>query len=565
MKIFFSSFAAALSMGLGASARSMSSSDLDYWRRQPLGPAMWHFGADGVTIYSEDGGRVLKEIRSDVGVCPEAEQCSRFTGECAMSSDCGYNYLPVSDGHRYVWAINHAWTYRLDVFDIDTGDYAGYVPTCESPLEADYFPPRREMWIRCAGTTEEEPGYVDVVSTNSLSTNHGGVDLPVGPMGRQYGFGIEVDVTLGNYGYSAPYNMNFFAQIDLSSRKIVANHTFPPEVHSTYDVQYSPANRHIYGKARVCCTCGSPGADKESCGRGAARPVTVLTGPSADAGALQNGTCGSGCEGSAADPGVFEFDTVSKTFLGFHNGPAENGATPYASPDGKYVMLTTHDGGATTRILKAGANGEASTVAATIPLDMAATADATNEAVVDVAFIEDGTRNFIVIAGSANNEAAFIDMDDDFRMVKVAFSNNPEPTSEGRRNVEWVVGTDFVWIDGAGTEEMYVLEVGETIDTARVVRTLTDIKGGWVIHVENHARQETVQSFMAAEASTNSTTQAVAIAALIVGCVAFCAAVWLGATRTVAAAADAPKGAARNNPELSSVAGNVSLGSKQVA
>jgi hypothetical protein len=318
----------------------MSSSDAYYWKKEALGSSMWIFNEDGLKVYSNDGLEIKHKVGPEVGTF-----ASSF-------------YEIQSDGHKYVWVAGGA---RVEVFDIDTGDYAGYVPSCGNPaMELRYLPTRQEMWLRCSRTTDDESGHIDVFSTNSLSSNHEGITLPGA---YNYGWGLEVHSTLGNSGYAAPYNANYLYEIDLSSKEIIANYTFPDGVASTYDLAYSPTNKHIYGKARVCCSCGYVGADlgEDLCpGYGGQGQVIVKTGPNASPD-LQNGKCGDGCEGSTADTiGVFEFDTVSKTYVehqASHNGVAGNGATAMTSPDGKYIVLATHDGGETVRVLKAGSNG----------------------------------------------------------------------------------------------------------------------------------------------------------------------------------------------------------------
>jgi len=468
MKII-SAFVAAVSLGL-ADARIMSSSDAYYWQKEALGSTMWLFNKDGLQVYSNDGMELKNEV----------------TG----LNKTGF-YEVQSDGHRYVWVANGV---QVDVFDINTGDYAGYVPSCGNPaMELRYLPTRQEMWLRCARSSNDEAGKIDVFSTNSLSSNHAGVVFPgMSGSSANYGWGLEIHSTLGNSGYAAPYNKNYLYEIDLSNKTIIGNYSFPEEVHSTYDLTYSPTNKHIYGKARVCCSCGFEGADIEcpnsrSTGLPTNETVTVKTGPTAST-EPQRGACGGSCEGSSADTiGVFEFDTVSKAFAASHNGVANNGVTAMSSPDGKYIVLATRDGGETVRILKAGMNGVPATVAADIPVAFGGDEDAGKKTVGDVAFIEDENRNFMVIAGWGNNEVAVVDLDDDYRMVKIMLTDNTETTASGVRNVEWAVGSNYVWIDGPQVDEMYVVEIGSTIDSAKVSNVI-EAKGGFVIHVDNYER-----------------------------------------------------------------------------
>lgn len=325
-------------------ARIISTSDAYYMKREPLGSSMWIFNSEGVTIYSDDG-KELKKVGSEVGL-----------NEPSF-------YEVAADGHQYVWAAKSNEG-KVEVFDIDTGDYAGYVPSCGNPaMEMRYLPTRQEMWMRCARASDSESGHIDVFSTNSLSTNHQGITLPGN---TNYGWGLEVHSTLGNSGYASPYNAKYIYELDLSSKELVANFTLPEEINSVYEMTYSPTNRHIFGKARVCCSCGGTNKDLAECpisrysGEKMSYPVIVKNGPSASD-ETQEGICGGSCEGSSADTiGVFEFDTTSKTFIANHNGVKNNGATAIVTSDGKYIILGTHDGGETVRVLKAGANGEPS-------------------------------------------------------------------------------------------------------------------------------------------------------------------------------------------------------------
>ncbi len=61
----------------------------------------------------------------------------------------------------------------------------------------------------------------------------------------------------------------------------------------------------------------------------------------------------------AASLGVAEFDTVGKTFVANHDILVGTGygSEPYASPDGKYILLMPHDGGKYVRVMRPGKNG----------------------------------------------------------------------------------------------------------------------------------------------------------------------------------------------------------------
>ena len=331
-----------------------NSADIYFHEKPALGASMWHFSADGLTIYSPKGD-VLKAHR-------KSTICKPYVGYSdTLQEDCNY-FTMKSDGHKYVWAASMTSPPRVDAFDIDTGEYAGYHETCAAPLDLAYHPARNEMWLRCAQQNEDNTGEIDVFSSGSLSSDHELIHL--NGTSRPYGR-IAVHSEMGPYAYASSYNMNHLSELNLSTKKVVEEYTIP-KAYGSYGMVFSPKNEHLYMRARVCCTCGPiPEADVESCGRygpPTGSPVLVQTGPSASLNP-QNGTCGGGCLGSSADTiGVAEFDTVSKTFVGEHNVKAGTGfgADPIASPDGQHILLLPTDGGKYVRVLKPGQNGASS-------------------------------------------------------------------------------------------------------------------------------------------------------------------------------------------------------------
>lgn len=290
-------------------------------------------------------------------LCPEYMSWSG-----TVSNDC-YYYAYASDGHKYVWAASMAGDHHVQAFDIDTGDYAGYLNTCSTPLNMEYHPVRREMYVRCAQEDPENghPGEIDVFSSATLSS-----DLPMirfNATRRPYGR-MVVHSSLGPFAYSLAYDQSYISELDLSSKEVSGTYEIP-DAYGGYDATYSPINQHLYFRSRVCCTCNTgniTGADVESCGRGPGSPVMVKTGPSKSS-ELQIGVCSSGCEGSPADTiGVVEFDTVNKVIVDNHNIKDGTGwgADPVASPDGKWIVLLGNDGGQYIRLMQPAGNGESS-------------------------------------------------------------------------------------------------------------------------------------------------------------------------------------------------------------
>jgi hypothetical protein len=440
---------------------------------------MWHFSADGLTIYSPDGSKKLKEH-------PKKTICKPYVSwRGGISEDC-YFFSMASDGHKYVWAASLAGTHKIEVFDIDSGDYVGYRPTCSTPIDLEYHPGRHEMWIRCAQKTNDQPGEIDVFSSSSLSAEleHINFNETYRPYGR-----ISIHSSMGTYGYAAANDQNDIIELDLSS-KTVNNRFEYPNLHGFYDMTYSPVNRHLFVRARVCCACGFEGASFAECSN--PRLVNVLTGP--NAGMMNvNGTCGAGCEGKVADSvGVVEFDTLNGEGITSHNIKEGSGfgADPVASPDGKYILLLPNDGGAYVRIIMPGANGEPSTVVHDVPT---AFQGGTRGSIVvsDMAFVQDEDKDILILGSSKDNDVVIVDLNDsNFRMRKLALTTAAESTGGSTRKLEWAVGTNFVWVDGGEAKQQYILEVPDgNIDNVKLLRTVNGVTSGQLIFVNNYERE----------------------------------------------------------------------------
>ena len=95
---------------------------------------------------------------------------------------------------------------------------------------------------------------------------------------RAYGFSV-FHSSLGNFGYATVNNLDVIFKVDMAARESVANFTLD-KAYSAYDMTYSKANRHLFLRSRVCCTCGFEGADASTCGRGQGRQgINIQTGP----------------------------------------------------------------------------------------------------------------------------------------------------------------------------------------------------------------------------------------------------------------------------------------------
>lgn len=73
-----------------------------------------------------------------------------------------------------------------------------------------------------------------------------------------------------------------------------------PKSVGTDEHAFSAANKHIFARTYVCCSCGVDKATGAACGGRGLRNVTVEYGPSASP-HPQEGYCGLFCRGTAAD------------------------------------------------------------------------------------------------------------------------------------------------------------------------------------------------------------------------------------------------------------------------
>lgn len=549
------------------------------------GPTMWILGTTGMRIFNPDGSIELVST-------PPEDICHNVTGYRGgpPSLSCSF-YDVVSDGKKYVWAAVSRGVSKIDVFDIDTGGVVGSFETCATPRDLEYHPLRDEIWVRCMGANDEFSGYMDVFSVSSPTGDTiASIDLTGNHTFSAYGYSV-IDNTLGDVGYASSWNQNKLFKYDLSAREVLEEFEMP-NAYGAYEVAYSAVNKHIFIRASVCCSCGFVGSDMgEDCGRYGSDNVTISTGP--NAGKVMPGQCGR-CDGLAIDSiGVYEFDTQTDTIVDHHTMADGTGGDPFGSPDGRHIVLVGRNGGEVLRILEAGKNGEKSSVLYDLELGFS-TLDQEDSAVYnDFAFIqsngeEDGVkRDMIVIAAGTENTVALVDLmvkdsSGNPKVTKITLGSSEDVTARrNRRQVEWVIGTSYVWIDGTDAEEVYVVDLDK-----KTSKTITGFTTSKMISVENYERkriakvvadqikvlkitddadqvqQSSSSSAVLTEpapvAADSDKTDAVGIAALIVG---LCAIV-VGIANMVAMTAfknknNAPSGGTNNE--------EISLGSKNVA
>lgn len=470
-----------------------------------LGNTMWHFGRNGLNIFSPDGGTLVKELGADT-VCHN----TTGYGGSGWRIRCDF-YDVVSDGKKYVYAAVARGVAKINVFDIDSGNMVGSLPSCESPNDLDYHSLRDEVWIKCYDVGGIS-SFIDVVSASGISAD---IETNITLVDSDYSRGYLVtDPTLGDVGYATDRESPNLYKIDLSERKVMDDGKIPvPVAHGLEQIVYSKVNGHIYARSTVCCTCGFEGADMgPDCGRYGGRNVTVTTGPWANPDEIQSGQCGYRCDGNENTDiiGVYEIDTKTNKIVAQHLMQEGVGGDPYPSPDGQHVVMLARNGGTSIRILLAGAPGEPSTVFGDLELGFNSTDYEDDQVFNDYAFIEQNGMKMIVFASGTENKLAIVDVTNGNPEVSyVTFSDGDLSSYRARRQVEWAVGTNYVWVDGAGEDEVYVIDVV----SKEVVNTISNVETTRLLSVDNHARnvqnalmQEYIQSMITADREANPPT-----------------------------------------------------------
>eukprot|EP00527_Entomoneis_sp_CCMP2396_P000851 CAMPEP_0198140926 /NCGR_PEP_ID=MMETSP1443-20131203/4010_1 /TAXON_ID=186043 /ORGANISM="Entomoneis sp., Strain CCMP2396" /LENGTH=576 /DNA_ID=CAMNT_0043803503 /DNA_START=78 /DNA_END=1808 /DNA_ORIENTATION=+ len=519
----FSAAVAALSLG-GVEAFFAQN---DYSVGAPLGPAMWVMGDNGLAIYSADGSTLLKNTPA-IDICHEvASSYKDPTGPKSLT--CSWSDV-VSDGKKYVWAAVSRGSMVLDVFSLDTGDLVATTETCNRVFDLDFHAGRDEMFVRCMSPNPDDPeivGHVESFSTTSFASSRRAIQLNNrSETETAYGH-IVADGTLGDSAYTTITNLGAVIELDLSSNEAVKEWTIPG-MSGAYDIEFSRVNKHLFFHARVCCTCGFPGADKESCGRYSPDNVTVTIGPSAKPGVLQQGRCGTTCSGSEADVlGVVEFDTQTNSVVGNHFSKNGFGARARVSPNGDLIFLLEDNAlDNNMRILRAGKNGKPSTVAYDIPLGF-------NHTMRDFLLIEDADRKIVIMASNEQNVLHMANLNEVNPKVH-SFTFKEGENTGNRRQLEWAEGTDYAWISGRASDdvamhETYVIEIpGNNLEETKVVKTLKGVSASKMKYVINFEREQLQEEFSVAQISSatrgvevtssdSDSTSTVAIIALIAG------------------------------------------------
>ena len=120
----------------------------------------------------------------------------------------------------------------------------------------------------------------------------------------------------------------------------------------------------------------------------------------------------------------------------------------------------------------------------------------------DFAFVEKDGKEMIVLASGTENRIAVITLGDSPKVDYIEFTSTTGELSSNRnrRQVEHVVGTEFVWVDGAAQDEVYVID----IEQKRLVRTITGVQTTKLVFVQNFERLAEDQQVQQTERQFNT-------------------------------------------------------------
>jgi len=147
-----------------------------------------------------------------------------------------------------------------------------------------------------------------------------------------------------------------------------------------------------------------------------------------------------------------------------------------------------HNGGTSVRVLKAGESGKKSTVYADLVLGFNTTGVMDDNVYNDFAFVKREDKNIAVFGSSTENKLAIVDFAGS--TPSTSFVTLTDKAKEDgfweRRQVEWAVGTDYVWVEGSEYDEIYVVDIVKKM----VVKTITGINPSKIVSVNNIKREQ---------------------------------------------------------------------------
>jgi hypothetical protein len=112
----------------------------------------------------------------------------------------------------------------------------------------------------------------------------------------------------------------------------------------------------------------------------------------------------------------------------------------------------------------------------------------------DFAFVQDSSRNILILGSHTDNEIVLVDFNANYKMARLNLSPGVDESTGGTsRKIEWAVGTDYVWVNGGESKEQYIINIAGGVNKARVERTLTGVASGNMMFVNNYQRLRDIE------------------------------------------------------------------------
>ena len=194
----------------------------------------------------------------------------------------------------------------------------------------------------------------------------------------------------------------------------------------------------------------------------------------------------------------------------------------------EYVVLLGKNGGKTIRVLECGENGSPSRVLVDLKFNFDRTGFETLSVAKDFAFVEkkDGTTLFVMPSGTEHKVGIVNFSSGNFETTYVKFSDKEFDRGQaphGRyRQVEWAVGTDYVWTNDSSNDEAYVIDVIH----GKLVKTISDANSRFVsvqnwerVHQATMMRAELMKA-MGSDIKVDGSSKSLSIAAILIGVLA---------------------------------------------
>ena len=144
----------------------------------------------------------------------------------------------------------------------------------------------------------------------------------------------------------------------------------------------------------------------------------------------------------------------------------------------------------------------------------------------DFAFVEKDGKTLFVMPSGTDHKIAIVEITNgDMRDVEPTYITfNTAEFEKGRdphgrfRRIEWVVGTNYVWVSDGSLEEVYIIDVMEKT----VVNILKEVDPSALLSVQNYDKESQIEEQKAVVSSmmTDDDNSTIEIVAICIGSIA---------------------------------------------